>query len=54
LTHRASVPGLIVALLACTQMSCAYSASPALLPAHLKNVAIPVFENATTEYTIEQ
>jgi len=34
--------------------SCAYTASPALLPAHLKTVAIPVFENATTEYTIEQ
>jgi hypothetical protein len=35
-------------------MSCAYTASPALLPAHLKTIAIPVFENATTEYTIEQ
>jgi Lipopolysaccharide-assembly len=34
--------------------SCAYTASPALLPAHLKTIAIPVFENATTEYTIEQ
>jgi hypothetical protein len=34
--------------------SCAYTTSPALLPAHLKTVAIPVFENATTEYTLEQ
>lgn len=34
--------------------SCAYTASPALLPAHLKSVAIPVFENGTTEYTLEQ
>jgi hypothetical protein len=24
------------------------------LPAHLKTVAIPVFENSTTEYTLEQ
>jgi len=34
--------------------SCAYTTSPALLPAHLKAVAIPVFENGTTEYTLEQ
>ena len=33
---------------------CGYTASPALLPPHLKSVAIPVFENATTEYTLEQ
>jgi hypothetical protein len=34
--------------------SCAYTTSTALLPAHLKTIAIPVFENATTEYTLEQ
>ncbi len=34
--------------------SCGYTSSPALLPSHLKTVAIPVFENATTEYTLEQ
>jgi hypothetical protein len=34
--------------------SCGYTTSPALLPAHLKTVAIPVFENVTTEYTLEQ
>ncbi len=34
--------------------SCAYTTSTALLPSHLKTVAIPVFENATTEYTLEQ
>jgi outer membrane lipopolysaccharide assembly protein LptE/RlpB len=33
---------------------CAYTTSPALLPSHLKTVAVPVFENATTEYTLEQ
>lgn len=33
---------------------CAYSTSSALLPSHLKTVAIPVFENATPEYTLEQ
>jgi hypothetical protein len=33
--------------------SCGYSASPALLPSHIKSVAIPVFENETTEYTLE-
>jgi hypothetical protein len=34
--------------------SCGYSTSPGLLPSHLKTVSIPVFENATTEYTLEQ
>jgi len=33
---------------------CGYTTSPALLPSHLKTVAIPVFENGTTEYTLEQ
>src|SRR5262249_43391461 len=33
---------------------CGYTASPALLPTHLKTVAIPVFENATPEARIEQ
>jgi hypothetical protein len=39
---------------AATAGACAYSASPALLPAHLKTVAIPVFENETTEYSLQQ
>ena len=34
--------------------SCGYTTSPALLPTHLKTIAIPVFENQTTEYTLEQ
>ena len=34
--------------------SCAYSTSPALLPSHLKTIAIPSFENETSEYTLEQ
>jgi hypothetical protein len=34
--------------------SCAYSTSTALLPTHLKTIAIPVFENGTTEYQVEQ
>jgi len=33
---------------------CGYTSSPALLPAQLKTIAIPVFENGTTEYTLEQ
>jgi outer membrane lipopolysaccharide assembly protein LptE/RlpB len=33
---------------------CGYTTSPALLPAHLKTVAVPIFENGTTEYTLEQ
>lgn len=34
--------------------SCAYTTSTALLPSHLKTVAIPVFENTTGEYTLPQ
>jgi outer membrane lipopolysaccharide assembly protein LptE/RlpB len=34
--------------------ACAYTTSTALLPAHLKTIAIPVFENATTEYSLGQ
>lgn len=33
---------------------CGYTTSTGLLPSHLKTIAIPVFENATTEYTLEQ
>lgn len=34
--------------------SCGYTTSPALLPSHLKTIAIRVFENTTTEVTLEQ
>jgi hypothetical protein len=34
--------------------SCAYGTSTALLPAHLKTVAIPVFDNQTTEFALER
>ncbi len=42
------------ALLLVAGGSCAYTTSTALLPSHLKTVAVPVFENGTTEYTLEQ
>ena len=41
-------------LIAASAGSCAYSTSAALLPPHLKTVAIPVFENGTTEYALPQ
>lgn len=47
---RAAMPILLAALLG----GCAYTTSPALLPTHLKTIAIPVFENGTSEYTLEQ
>jgi hypothetical protein len=40
--------------IALSAASCAYSTNTALLPTHLKTIAIPVFENSTTEYAIEQ
>jgi len=46
--------GAALAVAAVTAASCAYTTSTALLPSHLKTVAVPVFENGTTEYTLEQ
>jgi hypothetical protein len=34
--------------------SCGYSTSAGVLPTHLKTVAIPAFENTTTEYALQQ
>jgi len=34
--------------------ACGYTTSTALLPSHLKTVAIPVFENGTIEYNLER
>jgi len=50
---RAWAP-ILAAALAAAAASCAYTTSTALLPSHLKTVAVPVFENGTTEYTLEQ
>jgi len=33
---------------------CGYTTTTALLPAHIKKVAIPVFENGTSEYNLER
>jgi hypothetical protein len=48
-------PSLVLLLLAAGLGggACAYTTSVASLPAHLKTIAIPVFENATNEYTLE-
>ena len=46
--------GMALLLSACLADGCGYTTSTALLPTHLKTIAIPVFENATTEYTLEQ
>ena len=51
---RARTLGVALAALAVAAASCAYTTSTALLPSHLKTVAVPVFENGTTEYTLEQ
>lgn len=44
----------VLGAVALNAASCAYTTSTALLPPHLKTIAIPVFENGTTEYLIEQ
>jgi hypothetical protein len=33
---------------------CAYTTTTALLPSHIKKLAVPAFENATGEYTLER
>jgi len=45
---------ILAAALAVVAASCAYTTNTALLPSHLKTVAVPVFENGTTEYTLER
>ncbi len=52
-----SVAATLAAIAAAGVLSgtgCGYTASPALLPQHLKTVAIPVFENGTPEAALEQ
>jgi hypothetical protein len=51
---RARARAAFVSLAALALGACAYTPSPALLPSHLKTIAIPAFENATTEYTLER
>jgi len=46
---------LVLGLLAgLVPVGCAYTSGSALLPSHLRTVAIPTFENATTEYVLEK
>jgi len=45
---------LAAAALCWLASGCGYTASPALLPPHLKTVAIPVFENGTPEARLEE
>jgi outer membrane lipopolysaccharide assembly protein LptE/RlpB len=49
-------PSLVVLLAAAGfgAGACAYTTSTASLPPHLKTIAIPVFENGTNQYTLEQ
>src|SRR5688572_4653622 len=43
--------GVAIAILAA---GCSYSPNPSSVPSHLKTVAIPMFENRTTEPSLEQ
>jgi outer membrane lipopolysaccharide assembly protein LptE/RlpB len=51
-TRRSRRAALLVVAL--TTASCGYSTSTALLPTHLKTIAVPVFENGTTQSQLEQ
>lgn len=50
---RARIALPLLLAIACAP-SCAYTVRTTSLPPHLKTVAVPVFENGTTEYTLEQ
>ena len=54
MTRRRSLRAVALAGAALAAASCGYTTSPALLPSHLKTIAVPVFENATTEPTLER
>ena len=54
MSGRLRALGAALATAVVAAASCAYTTSTALLPSHLKTVAVPVFENGTTEYTLEQ
>lgn len=41
-------------LLALSLAGCAYSTNTAAIPPHVKTIAVPTFENQTSEYAIEQ
>jgi outer membrane lipopolysaccharide assembly protein LptE/RlpB len=51
---RPSATAVLLFTAAAVVQGCGYTTSTALLPPHLKTIAIPVFANATTEYTLEQ
>jgi len=45
---------LAMSILAAAVGGCGYTTTTALLPSHIKKVAIPVFENTTSEYNLER
>lgn len=56
LTHSRAGLALVLGGLAlfAAISGCAYTAGSSLLPSHLRTVAIPTFENGTTEYLLEK
>jgi hypothetical protein len=53
MTRLRASAALLLGAVALAQ-GCGYTTSTALLPSHLRTIAVPVFENGTTEYTLEQ
>ena len=54
MNRRSQVLAVALVGLALAATSCAYTTNTGLLPSHLKTIAVPVFGNGTTEYTLEQ
>src|SRR5512147_1475640 len=43
----------VLAVLAALVAGCSYSPNPALFPSHLKTIAVPVFQNRTSQPALE-
>ena len=52
-TPRGMLAGAVLAL-GLGAGACAYTTTVSNLPPHIKTIAVPVFENETTEHTLEQ
>ena len=54
MTQARTIGAAVFAGVTLIASSCGYTTSPALLPSHLRTIAVPAFENGTTEYTLER
>lgn len=49
-----ATPRALILMVALVAGGCSYSPNPALFPSHLKTIAVPVFQNRTTQPLLEE